>query len=555
MNYKLLIVFILFSFSLLFTQEILEIEDSLRIEVADSLTIFFEQDSLTFSNQDSLLLNENTGIDSLNYPETAEIHTLDIVELHKKLMEFLKEKKQVRQAFQLPMIVEKEDFHWKTPFNPNLHFSKNGFTYFSFQTSNIHAVQNFAPLYNAAYDQGFVDFSLDDYALPVAVTEVFLGLGDINMNHAVMNYKKGRVVGIPDLNIEIGYIGMDGKWLGKREKSRNFNSHLFYDQHWGKIHFYYSNIDQEISSNKLADPPEYLYLMKEQSSETAFKWENPYLDLGYRIENTKVDTLKQELSEILLSKALQYKNHRIKLCYEYFMNSTEDKNFNVFNLSHHSDFSFLDFDNRLVYREKEYYFGSSLLKIKMLSFLQPQFYGEKQAEESSINLWPQERLGAGFILNFPKFGFNAIAGNEKIDDAENPFIETRLNTNYQTGILNLILKNWTLARKTDNIYIPEFQTQTSLEFQLDIQHGNFIKLGVSNIYLSEYGYIHDNQESITMESFSHFEAWLAIQITRQFQIKLDAVNLTNAETLFGLPASENLAGRHFNFNIQWIFIN
>ena len=168
MNLKLITLIMLFSFCLMSAQEIIEVEslDSLDLELSeptdsqfsetiessDSLEVIIETDSLTESSQDTLQFFDTAMMDSLLYTQTDQVDSLDIVDLHNKLQEFLADKKQMRNDFQLPFIIEKEDFHWKTPFNPNLHFSKNGFTHFPFLISNIHVIQNFAPLFNSAYD-------------------------------------------------------------------------------------------------------------------------------------------------------------------------------------------------------------------------------------------------------------------------------------------------------------------------------------------------------------------------------------------------------------------
>jgi hypothetical protein len=459
------------------------------------------------------------------------------------------------------MIVEKEDFHWKTPFNPNIHFTKNGFTYIPYKTSNIHTIQNFIPMHKASYQQGFVDFSWDDYDLPVAFSEVYLGQGDIEMKHAAFNYKKGDVIGVPGINMEIGYVGMDGAWLGKREKSRNFASHLFYDHNWGKVHLYYLNFDQEISSNKLSNPPQTLSKIEDDLSEIALKWENPYLDIGFRRENSTVDSLHRHLSQWLISKQIEYKSHSLKASYEYLENSTEDKNFSVFNINHNSDFKLVDFSNRYYHQDKNVFFLASELKSNFVSNFNIGAFLEKGTEESVVYMTPENRYGGELFWKSSSINVILQSGEENIDNESNLFIESRLQTNFKIGILNILLNNWTIFRgkgiKFSNInpLLPKLQTQSDLELHLDMKHGNFIKLGVSNWFLSEYGYFHDNAESITYGSFVSLDAWLAIQITSQFQIKVDAVNLTNAETLYGLSANENLAGRHFNFNFHWIFIN
>jgi len=279
------------------------------------------------------------------------------------------------------------------------------------------------------------------------------------------------------------------------------------------------------------------------------------LNIGYRSETAKIDSITRGLSEYWFNKDLVHKTHTVNLTYEYFNNSTENDNFNVFSIKQRSDISLFTLGNRISYQEKNEYFASSSLKANLFPFFQLQGYFEKQDVDATAYLWQNERLGAGFILDLPRLGVNFLVGKDKIEEEEIPFAEARTSTDYDIGILNIGVHNWSLYRNTDIRFLPSLQSQSSLVFQLDMKHDNYIKLGLSHIFLSEHAYLFQNSGSEVFSTFNHLDAWLAIQVTKQFQIKLDAVNLTNELSLFGWPASEGLAGRHFNFNVQWIFIN
>jgi hypothetical protein len=91
-----------------------------------------------------------------------------------------------------------------------------------------------------------------------------------------------------------------------------------------------------------------------------------------------------------------------------------------------------------------------------------------------------------------------------------------------------------------------------LELTYSLKYNNAIKLGLKHIYHSSYSYTLDDMDTIFQNDTQNFNAYLKIQLTNNFEISIDAVNLTNNKIMF---TNSNHPGTHFNFNVHWIFMN
>ena len=533
----------------------------------DSLEFMSLEDSLLFSHEidsvfsDSLQsetrILDSTSTDSL-YIDTAELKML--------LEKHLAKKDSIYDNLRFPFLVNNENFHLRTPFNPNLNIIKNGFTIIPFSTSTINTLQNYQPFYNTSCRLGFIDFTNDNYDLPVAVTESFLGLGDIEMNHAFVSFKKGSLIGLKDLNLEFSYLGQDGLWLGKRERSGNLDVHVFYDYRDFRLHGYQTDIDQKIGSNKLFPALELASIseIKEQISDTAILLENPYLNLGYRTEKIKVDTLKREQITYLISKELIMADHSLKSTFEYIDNTTENTEDKRLTISHHSHISLLNWNNTAFYEGGDDYFLASELIVSPLAGLGLIANFQKYGEDSLIplwqeqridDLWQEQRFAGGLIWQNRYFKAKLLSGKDKIAGSNESFLESDFKASFDISNFTITPANWLLYRNTDNIELPTLQSQTDMGIVLNLKYNNAVKLLIKHVYISEYGYSEDFSEGYVINSFQNLNARLGFQITDRFNFNFDIINFLGTEKLFGYPTSESLEGTHFNFGVQWIFIN
>jgi hypothetical protein len=510
---------------------------------------------------DSLAVIE-VSADSMYIPaeEIPDTTGISLKELKQSLDQYLEDTQNNKEKLQFPFILYNENFHLKTPFDPGLRFIKNGFTVIPFKVSNLHILQNFSPFFNTEYDRGFTIFSEGNYDLPVAVTESSLTLGKGDMNHAFVSFRKGGILGLKNINLKIDYLGQKGQWLSVNERSRNFNLHLFSSHNLGKIHLYHTTINQKIRTNKLSNAPELpgSKRIKDKISDTAILFENKYINFGVRLEKTKTDSLNQDLSEFMLSKTFENNNHYIHGSYEYFMNNSNDTNFHLLTLDHHSQIAFLNLGNSGYYQDEENHFFASELEYTVLKGINVIVNYTILKSENIIFFQPEERTGTGLKLDLPFLQTEVIAGKENLSEENTYFAETTSYTDLHYKRLQLKLKNWTLYRDIELEYLSTLQSQTSLEFILNLEYNNAIKLGLEHVYTSEYSYTCDAvdvERTIFRDKFSNLDAWLAFQITKRFEIKIKAVNLLNNDRLFAYPVSEQLSGPRISVNLDWIFTN
>ncbi|MCD4797056.1 MAG: hypothetical protein K8R49_07815 [Candidatus Cloacimonetes bacterium] len=529
--------------------------------------------SLEKTELDSLKQIEMNTVDSLHITsaENDSLSAEAIIDtagsvletLKNQLDEYLKEKRQTHRNLFIPHLIYKENFHLKSPFDPAIQFTKNGFTIIPFEVSNTHILQNYKPFFNTRCVRDNIFFIEDDYDLPVAFSESYLGLGDFDMNHVTATLKKGNILGIKNLHFEGDYIGQDGEWLGTREQSRNYNIHLFCDLNWGKIHFYQTTIDQKINPNVLKDAPEIPEKdeIKEWISDSAILFENRFINIGGLIKTTEIDTMKRKLSEIMLTKSIKNDNNLLTLTYEYFRNTSVDSTFNIFSLNQSSDIYRFHLGNSGYFQNEDNYFLSSELSMKIFKPISLSVKHLTRQETGYRNLEPENRAGAGLIISPSFLRMEFIYGTETFDNSHGyesediRFFEMSNIINFNIRSFGINLKRWMLYRDVMNLYLPTWQSKTILEVIYNMPYNNSIKLGLSHFYTSEYQFTCDGTDTIYNMKNLNLDAYLAFQITDRFEIKLDAVNLTNSDHLFAYPSSSELPEFHVNFNVKWIFVN
>ena len=565
MNFKLLIFINLLIIILPVT--VWSQNDDLVIETqVDSFSVEkTEKDSLVqfkINTVDSLHITSVEN-DSLSVEAIIDTAGSVLETLKNQLDEYLEEKRQTHQKLFIPHLIYNENLHLKSPFDPVIQFTKNGFTIIPFEVSNTHILQNYKPFFNTRCVRDNISFTEDNYDLPVAFSESYLGLGDFDMNHVTATLKKGNILGIKNLHFEGDYIGQDGKWLGTREQSRNYNIHLFYDLNLGKIHFYQTTIDQEINTNKLKDAPELpeKHKIEEWGSDSAILFENRFISIGGLIQTTELDTMKRKLSEIMLTKSIRNDNNLLTLTWEYFRNTSADSTFNIFSLNQSSDIYRFHLGNSGYYQDEDNYFLSSELSMKIFKPISISVKHLTHQETGYSNLVPKNKAGAGLIVNPSFLRMEFIYGTETFDNSlgceseDIRFFEMSNIIKFNIRSFGINLSKWMLYRDVINLHFPTWQSKTIVEIIYNMTHNNAIKLGLSHFYTSEYKFTCDATDTIYNMKNLNLDAYIAFQITDRFEIKLDAVNLTNSDHLFAYPSSSELPGFHINFNVKWIFVN
>jgi len=516
----------------------LEIASIIDSTQADSLEIITIIDS-------SFVEIDSTFVEELIEEEPVDTFYIDIQKLKEQVDSLISKRKEIEKYELLPHFIYNENFHLKSVFEPDIWLRKNGFLILPFTTSRTHLLHNFAPLFQTDFSQNQVSFYQTNYNLPVAMTEAILGLGDLDMNHAFVRFQKGNVFNIRNLNVKADYFGQDGYWYSVYEKSSNFNLHLFYDHKFGKFHYYHTTIDQEIPSDKLLENPSTSSMILEKSFDNAFLWENKILNAGIQLENYEVNKMERKQTHFLLNKTLIFQQHKIQSSIEYFIQSEpKDNSFSIFSINNYSNISSINIGNTIIYQDDDNFLISSEIDRKIYKFLSLIGKYSKIKNEKFL-----ERKGIGLNISPSLADCNLLIGEQRIAEIRIIYAEAATAFIFKFNNLNINLKKWTLYQKPDENLknYPELQSKVFLDLVYNLKYNNAIKFGLSYFYNSDYR----NDLNIPMKNNANLDGYLAFKITDRFEIKVDAINLLNSTEFIG----EEIPERHYNFGVNWVFVN
>ncbi len=510
-----------------------------------TLSLFMTAEEKIAKTENDLENSEEVQADSLGKTN---------LELQRDVEKYLQEKKQT--PF-FPFLLKKENFHLKSLSLLSAHFVKNGFSIFPFQIETTHFLQNFFPFYDIRNRGNLIFFRKDHYRLPVSVTQANLGLGDVNMNHAFVEFEKGNVLGLEGLHLEFGYLGQQGNWLGVNEKSANSDHHIFYDWKEFCFHYFGAQIDQKTAINNLMNTN---HFPDEEIPEKFFDHnlllENPYLDLGFRYEETEIDTIKQITRSFLMKKEFIWNNLDLQLGFEHFHYPKQKNDFQIYRINQTFKRSIFGIESDVLYKDNSYnnyYFRSDIEIGKDFTFFSK--YQKFKNEWSDQNF-----LGYGISFQDSLRNIELQLGN-CIDEFQKYFGKITNNSFFLFDHFYLRLQNILIYDDDEITYTarenvtssPSWQLQNKFEIIFPLNYDNQIILGFDQFYISVFDYRLDKQ--LFRSSSSYLDGYLAIQITKRFRIQLDAQNLTAEEYLFNYPVSYQFPETHFNFFIEWQFVN
>jgi len=529
---------------------------------------------LTSEAQDSLLVNE---IDSLIVTEPAveEEVVISVEELEQELLAYLTKRRNSRNNIVLPFLYHSENFHYSALLDPVVVFQKNGFSIIPWKVKNYHIFQNFQSLLPFEQKLGVINFFQENYDLPIPLTESFLALGDNNMNHAGIWFSKGDIFALEGLHLEASYLGQEGNWLGINETSRNFNLHLFKNYSFGEIHYNSSIIDQNISASKLNvtheldDNP-----VKEQFNDISIRFYNKFLNVGVRYEKWKIDDHIRNSGILFLNRSITSPDHKLELTYEYIHQDLTDNNEkkHLFSLFHISNISIIELSNNIRFEKDTNYFSHSDLSLRLSEPLAFKFILAKTINDESENDLLKYERGIGFsyvsegihtLLTTGKMqkelNFAALDPEENLKIEYN-FLEIRNSMKLRIKKLNLFIRNYLHYNNdytaSEKSIIPAWQTGSTFEISMDLNHNNSLSIGAHHYYFSQ---LWDSIDNTYIENSNLINCYFSLGISELFTIKADFINVTGEDYF---PHSSDLLNdnlyyysTHINFGINWIFIN
>lgn len=514
-------------------------DDADPIEPPESTSPFALPDTLDSSTSNDSLINE--------YPRSGEMT------LRQQVLAYVARERQSRRERILPFLFQSENFHWKGRSDIPLNFSLEGFTLHPFLISDIHLLQNYQSNYRTTYRQGTIKFRNEAYRLSPSLTESFLGLGDENMNHAQAMFRKGNLLGIHRLHLQAGYLGMEGNWFGINEKSRNLQIKL--TQEWKDFNFSgrLGIIDQEISSLVLAElalsEPT---VLQEEIRDIALLIGNPWLDIGYRYELSKIAGQERIWHDLLVKRHLSWHQHQLEARLEHvWLHLEQDSTQVLLNLEQQSDWGPVRWQNSLRYLQSNDYQGNADIWLKLFSSLELRGTWRQLRTAMPDQHFRDDRFGAGIQFRENSTYFSLVAGKRDYQNDRLSWAEAEVLFSWKTGRWGWQGKGWaSLLWKRDNPDLPGWQGWQQLICSYHLPHDNELKLGLNLVFLGDLR----DPSGEWLEAEYQIDCFAAVQITRQFEIKTEFINLNNSS---GLMDCDRLfhSPFHVNFRVNWIFLN
>lgn len=525
------------------------------------IILFLLSANITLISQENEITDIPVISDSLTIiiPEvTVDSTKIDYTQLKKNVNSYIDSLNSVKKRMLLPYMFYWESYHLNPGFLPNLIIKKNNFSVLSDYVTSFY-FRNYLPFYEVKNSNYMLEFTSSNYDFPVAISQSNFGIGDHDETHIQVSLKKKEILNIKGLRLNLDFLSYSGLWSGLDEKTRNYKIDLFYDDLPGRIHFSHLAVDQEFATDyapiEYSSNAKYInfepQLIPVKISEYSIIYENKFLNLGFRREKREFSGLKDEFFQSMVNKKLQIQDHKLSASFEYLWERLEKESSAICSFDHDSKIAGFNLASSFQYllrdfsgKDREEYFVSSKLLKKFYTncnFLIKYLLNQGEDEDTT-----EEKYGAGLLLSSALLNSEIIFGEKKLHNEKLLFFETENLLDIRIKKMNILLKNWVFFMQEKKAFdYAEFQSKQFLTFVYDMKHNNFLKLGLSHHYSSiEF-------DGFSADHINNLDLFFAIQITNKFEIKAEAINLTNNDLMFG----NDLYGTHFNFSVQWIFIN
>ncbi len=466
-------------------------------------------------------------------------------------------------------IYSQENFHLYAPYQTTFHFTRNGFIQTELPIDGTHTLQWMKELYAIPQEDRVYNLRNESYSNPVPVTEAQLGLGDYVMNHAYIHFMKGDVFGVNDVDLDVKYLAYEGEQFTENEEAGDFLSHVTWHTGLGDIYLDNDIINHNIDPGKLKkvyQPTQQEYVRERLWDHSIF-WDNHWLDVGYKYQRRSYQNLDLDIDEfdayylLHAGDSLFYQQIDVTVQSRDFEHDSwlAEHRLDIGHLHTHADFlREYGYDLR---KSMDIAWGDSIAiavgyKIE----------GEREAYLDRRYEFRESAMHAGFrmqhelgwlhldldwsLLRSEYEAYSRPAVNIIIDQKEKDIygaaLITRMQTRWRKFSFNVTSK--VDYRDTDEVIeLPEWKLSSALELMYDVGHNNLLKLGVRQLQVSEY----TDWRGLPVEYTRVLDGWFGIQITRKFQINLEAYNLTSEDNLFDREAH----GVHYNFTVYWQFVN
>lgn len=471
----------------------------------------------------------------MEYTEEDGVTREELIEMVYKQIDTLKTAHDFLYLF--PSSLYMQNYHLTAPDFTNMWIKRNYFTILPFKTHWYHTLQNSFPFYNINQRHHTLFLHQPLYDAPVTVSHTDMGLGEWEMNYGLLSLQKGNILGVNKLHARFDYLGQDGFWHIEFEKTRNTHIHLWYDLPEGRTHFYLASLDQQLPGHKLTDGREGAH--SERLTDLSLIYEIENFALGSRYEKYHIAGDERVMYQYFSNYKLRSDIHDLGFTFEYFDTDEESKEiFTIASMDHQSRWADLSFTNTSFYRDNEHYQHTSRVDWKLSDL-----FGIAGEFRTASHMYDASKLG--ITVASQPLDLEMLAA---FYDNEYPGFSllSSLNIGYKRAALKI--NNWMEYISSEDeldIFLrgyPEWQWHGNLDLRFDMKHDNAIRIGLRNQFLSEYK---DLDSSLTIDFY------LAFEITKLFEIKGEAINITNSDNIFSHPLPE----RYYKASFRWYFIN
>ena len=495
--------------------EAINTADSIKVEtLSDSMLMIAPDsgmiaDSIRTATQDSLFVLPDSLL--IQVARQDSVLKIDLMKLRAEVDSVIAANEEVN----LPFVLLRENFHLYSPNMYPLVMRKNGFSVIPHRVYNYHVLQNNLPMYDAEYLNDVLYFTDPNYKLRSALTFTDFGVGKNDMNHIFASFRKGRIMDIENLNMNIEILAQNGIWMGEYEKSQNVNFHLAYDSKMGSFHYYFFNVNQEIPEMKTWGQTG--NLTEETITDHSIKWENKIVDVGLKSEYSKLGTDKRYLTHLLLSKKIVIGESYVRPSFEHILEEGNDRT--AINFDQRAKINNFTFSNYVHFTTNEDLFLAGSAEVLLIKnsgvkavYRKDEYYN---------------KIGAGFYDDYASIIFGMFDGHDFVEVIFQPsFDYKRFRTSFDAKFITSDMHEISLSGET----------------RIDVNHGNAIRLGASWLYAGR---------SYSIKNAVSFDMFLGLSITKYFEINAIWKNVMDGDMLFDSPAEAS----RFNFTMKWIFVN
>ncbi|MCF7919213.1 MAG: hypothetical protein K9N06_04815 [Candidatus Cloacimonetes bacterium] len=500
---------------------------------ADSLQVLSPEDSLLIQQ-----LEDETGIYE---QDTLKI---DLVKLRRQITEELDSRLQPQRKEWFRWWYLSENRHYTSLKQPVLHIRKEGFTMYPHFVESLHILQSERSFYKINSYGHHLNLDSYDYDLPITLSSSEAGLGDWHHSRGSLVIEKGNTPLSDSLAFSAGVSGINGYWFGNDDSSANLNFNLRYRTPWGNIRFIHSDWSEEFDG-ALSFLPE-ADIVTRSGIEEIIKFEHSAFEAGLRLENTKTAGIERKQQAFLLRREHSGRLLHYDLSAEYITEKTPaDSSWLVFSAQADGNLLSLKYNLDLNYSGKNIYFIDTELFLpfyKSIGITGNAWFWKNDSTSINPVTGQLKRYGAGLAWRDSLNTLEITGGNQEDDSYDDWYLETYANCTFSWKQFDLILKNWTFY-----FINPNLQSQTEAELRYRLPYNNALRLQYRNRYYSEYLNRYDEY----IPSGIWHDLLIGVQITRRFEIRFEAVNITNNLIFMG----QQQAGYTMLYNLYWYFIN